>query len=145
MHLDILCEGIHEEMQEFEKWWSTRMVPMPFKDKDGKDRVGLVQVALRERKMFSLIFPKEDLNMILNTLKPENCVVTRVDGKGTKQFNTILNFIRKILRLKKIPEIDKTNEILPIREFKNIRVVGLGIREDGVLTEPQNGCTHESL
>lgn len=143
MHLDFIAEGIKEELDEFEKWWATRMVPMPVA-KNGQTFKPLVQMGLRPRRAYTLIFPKEMLQPVLNTLNLENCEVSRVDGKGTKQFGTLLNLFRKILRLKKIPTKDPTQGIIPIRPFNNVRVVGLGIREDIDITEADGGV-HEGL
>ncbi len=144
MHLDIIVEGIHDEVEEFERWWSTRTIPMQVKNQAGNLTPAIVQIALRQRKMYSLIFPKEMLDVILNTLNPENCVVSRVDGKGTKQWGLMFRTLRKLLKLNPLPEADKTKGIMPIRPFKNIRVVALGTREDGEVTEADGG-THEGL
>jgi len=144
MHLDFIVEGIQDEVDEFEKWWSTRVLPLKVKTKDGKETEQLIQIALRTRKAYSLIFPKEGLDVVLNTLNPENCVVSMVDGKGTKKFGTILKLIRKILKLKPIPKSDKEKGIFTMRPFNNVRVIGLGIREDREVTEADGGV-HEGV
>ena len=144
MHLDILVEGIKEEVEEFEKWWQTRTFPMPYTDKDGNKKEALTQIALRERKMFSLIFPKEALDVVMNTMKPEEGSITRFNKSGTKQWGKVLSALRMALKLKKIPSRKDKSTILPMRPFNNTRVVALGIREDMDITEP-NGTTHEGL
>ena len=144
MHLDIIVEGIQDQVLEFEKWWSTRTFPLKIKTKEGQDTQAIVQIALRERKMYSLIFPKEALDIVLNTLNPENCIVSRVDGKGTKQWGAFLNMIRKLLKLNKIKEIDKTKGLIPMRSFNDVRVVALGTRDDIDVTEA-DGSVHEGL
>lgn len=144
MHLDILVEGIKEEVEEFEKWWQTRTIPMKYKDKDGEDKEAIIQIALRERKMFSLIFPKEALDVVMNTMSPEEHSISRFDKSGTKQWGMAIKALRMALKLKQIPSrIDKTSK-LPIRPFQNTRVLALGIREDIDIKEP-NGTTHEGL
>lgn len=144
MQLDFITEGIAEESDEFEKWWSTRSFVMPFTLPDGTISNRGVQIALRKRRAYSLVFPKEALPIVINTLKPENCSVARVDGKGTKQFGVFLKLARKYLRLKPLPELDPTKGGLPIRDFNNMRIVGLGIREDEEMTQP-DGTKHEGL
>ena len=144
MHLDFVAEGIAHELAEFEKWWSTRVANIPIKDKKGKIKQQPIQVALRERKAYSLVFPKEYLDVVLNTLNPENGMVTRVDGKGTRQFKNLFMLMRSILKLKRIPTPDKTKGGFPMIPFKNVRVVGLGVRDDIDLVE-KNGDVHEGL
>ena len=144
MHLDFIIEGVVEEIEEFEKWWSTRTAMLKSVDKDGKESQSALQVGLRQRKFYSLIFPKEYLGAIMNTLNPEDCSVARVDGKGTKQFGMFLRMFRKLMKLKPLPKKDPKDGGFPIRPFKNTRVVGLGIREDDVTTEA-DGSTHEGL
>lgn len=144
MHLDILVEGIEHDMQAFIKWWSTRTVPMLSKLPDGQVVKSGIQLGLRERKAFTLIFPEEALDIVLNTLRPENCEVSMVDGKGTKRWGTTLNWIRRILRLKPLPVADLKKGTLPIIDFPNMRVVALGTRTDGDVTEV-DGSTHEGL
>ena len=150
MHLDFIAEGITEELEEFEKWWSTRTVMLPCKDKKGKDYQRPIQMGLRQRKFYSLIFPKEYLGAIMNTLNPEDCVVSRLiidkkgNKKGSKQFSMFLRMFRKFMKLKPLPEKDPKDGGLPMRPFKNTRVVGLGIREDNDVTEA-DGSTHEGM
>jgi hypothetical protein len=144
MHLDIIVEGIKDQVDDFENWWSTRIIPMKTISKDGKEQNALIQIALRKRQAYSLIFPKEMLDVVLNTLNPENCEVSRVDGKGTKQWGLMFKTLRKLLKLKKLPKRDLTKGIMPMRPFRDVRVVALGTREDGEVTEADGG-THEGL
>ncbi len=118
MHLDIIVEGIKDQVDDFETWWSTRTLPMKVKSKEGVETNALIQVGLRKRQAYSLIFPKEMLDVVLNTLNPENCEVSRVDGKGTKQWGLMFKTLRKLLKLKKLPKRDLTKGIMPMRPFK---------------------------
>jgi hypothetical protein len=145
MHLDIIVEGIADQIEEFEKWWSTRTALMPVEMPDGTETKASIQIALRKRQAYSLIFPKEFLHPVLNTLNPEDRVVSRVDGKGTKQFRTFFNLIRKALRLKKIPKRDPTLGYLPCRPFKDVRIVALGVREDQTEVTEKDGSKHEGI
>lgn len=144
MHLDFIAEGITEEIEEFEKWWSTRTAMLKCTDKKGKETQSAFQVGLRQRKFYSLIFPKEYLGAVMNSLNPEDCVVSRVDGKGTKHFGKALRMLRKLLKLKPLPKKDPKDGGFPIRPFKNTRVIGLGTREDADVVE-SDGSTHEGL
>ena len=145
MHLEFIAEGIVEQLEEFERWWSTRTVMLNSKDKKGKEFKSPVQMGLRERRFYSLIFPKEVLGIIMNTLNPEDCSVGRVDGKGTKQFGKALRMLRKFLKLKPLPKKDPKDGGLPIRPFNHVRVIGLGTREDKHIVTEADGSTHEGL
>jgi len=132
MHLDFVAEGILHQLDEFETWISTRFFPMKYKDAEGKEQTTLVQGALRPRRAYSFIFPAECLDSVLNTLNPTP-FVSRVDGKGTQMFHKLINLARRVLRLKPIPkERDTAKGKLPMPEhiLRNIRIVGMGIRED---------------
>lgn len=144
MHLDFIVEGIVEELDEFEKWWSTRIAMVKATDKKGKEFSKPFQIGLRPRRAYTLIFPKEVLGAVMNSLNPEDCSIARVDGKGTKQWGFLFRMLRRLLKLKKLPEKDPKDGMLPIRLFKNTRVLGLGIREDIDVTE-KDGSTHEGL
>lgn len=144
MHIDFLTEGIVDELNEFEKWWSTRTVPMKMKDKDGKDVMGSVQLGLRERRAYTLVFPEEALPIVMNTLNP-SYTVNLHNPKHSKIFGTFIRLARKYLRLKPLPEKDPTKGRLAMRDFRNIRVVGLGIRKDEIQVTEKDGKTHEGL
>ena len=142
MHLDFIAEGIQHDLDEFEKWASTLVTPILYKDKEKKEQKGFAQVALRPRRAYTLVFPRESLDVILNTLDLSKDINLH-DGKGTKILKKPLAIIRKFLRLKPIPEADKTKGSLPIVK-KNIRLIGLGLRDDIDIKE-RNGNTHEGL
>ena len=145
MHLDFIADGKNRHLDEMEKWLSTRILPMKVKDKKGKERVVHVPGQLRSRRAYSFVFPKENLDAVLNAMNLENCSVARHDGKGTKVLGTTFNLIRKLLRLKKIPR-PKTNVKMALAGglLDNIRMIGLGIREDIDVTE-DNGEVHEGI
>jgi len=144
MHIDFIAEGIADELDEFEKWWSTRIVPMKIKKADGIETTAMVQAALRPRRAYSLIFPKEYEDAVMNTLNPEDCIVSRVDGKGTKQFGLIFRTLRKLLKLKPLSKKDPAKGFLPMRAFNNVRIIGIGKRDDFDVTEADGGV-HEGL
>ena len=146
MHLRFLASGWDRDLDFFEKWISSRFAPIKIKNKKGKEEIKYVPIALRPIRAYDLVFPKEFLDVVLNTLKPENCQVSRVDGKGTQQFKTLFTFMRKLLKLKKIPASDKTKGEMArmVGTLDNIRIVGLGIQEDGIL-KYDDGTEHEGL
>jgi len=131
MHLRFIASGWDKELDQMERWLGTMVMPMPIKDKKGKKQTVLVPAALRPFRMYDLIFPRDQLDAVLNTLKPASDVAL-VDGKGTKVFTKTINWIRKFMKLKKLPKPDEKKGFFPhpIDLFKNIRIVGLGTKDD---------------
>jgi len=143
MHLDFFAEGVKHDLDEFEKWLETRAFSLPHTNTDGTKGATNIAGALRPRRFYTFVFPREHLDLVLNSLQPENCEVSRVDNKGTKILKAPLTLLRKLFRLKKIPIPDEKKGIFPIYK-NNVRLVGLGIRDDVDMTFP-NGKTHEAL
>jgi len=105
---------------------------MEVTNKEGKKEVIGCPCYLRPFRMYDLIFPREQKDVVLNTL-PIRKEISLVDGKGGKGvFGTHIKVLRKLLGLKKIPKADETKGKVPLPEdlFKNLRMVGLGIKED---------------
>lgn len=142
MQIEFLASGWIKELNEMEDWLKTRTVSMKVK-KDGKEYTIGVPMVLRPIRAYTLHFPREHLDLVLNTLKPK----TKVDMMdGTVAFKKSINWLRKLLKLKKIPEPDKSKGEFPMLEEwkKNIRIVGLGIREDPDFTN-ESGVTQEAI
>ena len=134
MHLRFIAEGWDKDLDYMEKWVGQMILPMEVINKKGKKEIIGCPCYLRPFRMYDLIFPREQKDVILNTLNPASAV-SLVDGKGGKKsykFRTLINTLRRLMRLKKIPEADKTKgkAAFPEELFKNIRIVGLGIKED---------------
>lgn len=88
------------------------------------------------------VFPKESLDMVLRTF---NAADSGVYGINFKKL--VYPVLRKLLKLKPIPEYEKKGEIyLWVKVF--VSVVVLGIREDGEIVGvyvDDKGWTHEAL
>lgn len=89
------------------------------------------------------VFAKESLDMVLRTL--EACDDHGKYGVGLKKL--IYPMLRKLLKLKKIPEYEKKGDIyLWVKAF--VSIIVLGIREDGEIVGiyvDDKGWTHEAL
>jgi|APSaa5957512622_1039677.scaffolds.fasta_scaffold02343_18 hypothetical protein len=88
--------------------------------------------------VYEYVFPKEDLDAVLNTL---NCKIVSYDLKGI-----IFAFIKKMLKLKPIPKYSEKQKYLWIRDF--VSIIPLGIREDREMTAESGefkGWTHEAI
>jgi hypothetical protein len=145
MHLRFIAEGWDKDLDYMEKWIGQMILPMKVKDKKGKEVIVGCPCYLRPFRMYDLIFPKDQLDVILNTIKPVD-EISLVDGKGTKKFKTQISILRKLMKLKKIPKSNKDKGQVAIPEglFQNIRTVGLGIKEDVDYTN-ESGVTQEAL
>jgi len=142
MHLVFGATGIKQDLDLFEKFMETRTFIMPYidhKDKD-KEKTILLQSQLRPIKFYDFIFPKGELNHILNGLKPE----TEIKSRNCFLPNSYISILRKALKLKKIPAPDISQGAMPLVK-QNVRVVGIGIREDSDITFKEVGRTHEGL
>jgi len=132
MHLRFIAEGWDKDLDYMEKWVGQMILPMEVINKKGKKEVIGMPCYLRPFRMYDLIFPRDQKDVILNTLNPVS-KVSFVDGKGGKgKFGTQINFLRKLMKLKKIPVADKSKGKVALPEglFKNLRIVGLGLKED---------------
>jgi len=143
MHLTFAASGIKHELDLMTKFLETRAFNLPYKDKDGKDGVVVLQGQLRPIQLYDFIFPRDSLDQVLNTLKPET---GKINGWGKSGYQTILAGLRKAMKLKKVPKADTSKGMFhyPHALTKNVRIVGIGIREDKDATF-SNGFTHEGI
>ena len=134
MHLRFIAGGWDKDLDYMEKWVGQMMLPMEVTNKKGKKETIGMPCYLRPFRMYDLIFPREQKDVILNTLNPKSEVsfVDGIGGKGSYKFKTMINGLRKLMKLKKIPEPDKSKGKIALPEglFKNLRIVGLGLKED---------------
>lgn len=137
MHYDFIAEGIMHDMDLFEKFLQTIPLKLPITDSDGKTKEIIIQSQLRQKKLYSFVFPKEYLDQVINTLGQD------LEGlpKGARLQAEVL---RKALKLKKVPKSDKTKGAFPIYR-QNLRIVPLGIREDPVRDVMGDGRIYEAL
>lgn len=132
MHLRFIAEGWDKDLDYMEKWVGQMILPMEVINKEGKKETIGCPCYLRPFRMYDLIFPREQKDTILNTL-PIRTEISLVDGKGGKSiFKTQIAWLRKLMKLKKIPKADESKGKVPLPGdlFKNMRLVGLGIKED---------------
>lgn len=87
------------------------------------------------------VFPKESLDMVLHTFTAKN---TGEYGINFKKL--AFPFLRKMLKLKKIPKYEETAQYKWNKAF--VSIVVLGIRKDGEIIGKyvdDKGWTHEAL
>lgn len=96
------------------------------------------QVRFLPLGVYEYIFPKEDLDLVLNSL---------MASENRYNINKlILKFLRKFYRFKKIPKFKTDNKFLWIKD--NVNIIPLGIKEDGNILDSSpdyKGYTHEAI
>jgi len=108
----------------------------------GKEKKGIwiqSQVRLLPFGVYEYIFPKEDMDVVLTTLKFD------LDNYNLGKLK--LFALKKALNIQKIPEFKKDRKYLWIKE--NVNIIPLGIREDTTIvdsTPGENlGWEHEAI
>ena len=142
MHLVFGATGIKHDMDLLEKYLETRTFLLPYtdhKDKD-KEKTILLQSQLRPINFYDFIFPKGELHHVLNGLQPE----TEMKSRNCILPTAYISLLRKALKLKRIPKPDTAQGGMPMVK-QNVRVVGIGIREDADITFSDVGRTHEGI
>lgn len=120
MQLIIATRGIKHDVDRFIGLLQGVWLPFQY-----QDRTMSLQVGVRPVQLWELAFPKEHLQLMLRTLWDEE--ITRRAG-----FKTPLALLRKALKLKKIPDIDKSIQPplkMPIYK-QNVGIHPIGLHED---------------
>lgn len=137
MELYFITRGKTDVIDEWVKWMGTRHLPMTIKMADGSEQKGLVECQLRPVQLWSFVFPKENLDIVLNTLK--------LDGGDQNPFVNEFNInpklwaLRKLLKADPIPKkLDRKDKdsvmFMPFERIKNMNVLGIGLRDDGEIS-----------
>lgn len=139
MHFTFAASGHSRWLQTFEEYLKTRIFPMPVTMPDGSTVMQNVESALRPIQLYEFIFPKEHLDVVLNTLAKDG-----EDRPRGKSLGLPLAMVRKALHLKKIPKKrDPSKGKLAIID-QHVRIVPIGIRYDEDIVYP-DGKRHEGL
>ena len=142
MQIDYVAEGWQKDLDEHERWMETRTFPMEIEHPDGKKETITVPGALRPRRAYTYVFPRENLDRVLNTLGFKDDY--RNDGMGSKRIlPKTFAIIRRLLKLKKLPEPDESKGTFPMVR-NNLRLIGLGYKDDIDFVNPQ-GIKQEAL
>lgn len=142
MHFVFGATGIKQDLDLFEKFLQTQVMPMPYIDHNDKDKEKtiLIQSQLRPIKFYDFVFPRDSLQHVLNGIQPER----EIKSRNAVLPNAYITALRKALKLKKIPKQDPNAGRLPILK-QNVRVVGIGVRDDADLTFKHIGRTYEGI
>lgn len=133
MHVVFATRGHIDWVRPFIEDLSTRYFPYKKYDPNTKQ---LVPVMLKARlcpiQLWDYSFPEENLDAVLNTLFQGS------DGKGVRTHLNLQKYlgpIRKVMKLKKIPDTYDKSQHLVMVDPQHIEVIGIGIKEDNWLTE----------
>ena len=140
MHAYFITRGIKQDVDEFVKWLETRSLRLPLKDKDGKESVIPLQASLRPVQLWEFVFPENEKDAVLTTLKfhekpPADSISMKLK----------IAALRKMLGAEKIPEFKTDNRML-MPDFPWVAITALGVRYDEKdWLDPASGNYHERL
>lgn len=118
MHLYILPRGIKKETDQLITFLQAQMFPYEY-----EGRKIHVQLAVRPLIPYELVFPKECLQEVMNSLWDND------PSPDNKKLAMACAGFRKILGAKPIPKLDKTGmkRIIP---HENVGILPIGIKDD---------------
>ena len=97
---------------------------LPFEHKThGK---GHLNIMANPVQLVEIIFPREHLDCVVNTLGGEKALQGQ---ESTKYLKKYFNWFRKFAKLKPIKDIDEKTLQLPINK-EHVEIIGLGIKDD---------------
>ena len=140
MHLMLGATGIINDMVQWEDFLKTIPMALPYKNDDGTEGSALINFQLRPIRFYDCIFPRGELHKVLNTIKPE----TEIKSKNCSLSDMYKWVLQKGLKLNEIPAPDPAAGRLPFPQL-NVRVVGIGVRDDADIHFKEVGRTHEGL
>jgi hypothetical protein len=137
----IIARGHLDRLRRWEQDLTSKYFPYPYEPlRDGKARIGNMQLSVRPIQLYEVVFPKEYLNDVCQLIQPYG-------GYGISP--KIINLLRKGLNVsgadfKPIPVVppdmgtvakdENGNDVfIPPKNFlirEGIDVLGLGIKED---------------
>jgi len=142
MELYFLTRGKSQVVDEWANWMSHNFLPFPIKNPaSGETVTGLMESQLRPIQLWSFVFPREQLDVVLNTFN--------LDGGDQNQFvngyniNPKLWALRKMLGCDPIPKKSDRKDIinqipLPKERLQHMNILGIGLREDGDIVTQQH-------
>jgi len=125
MQLVIATRGVKHDVERFITM--LQGIWLPYQNQ-GQQQV--LQFGVRPVQLWELAFPEQHLQTIMRTLWDES-----MPEYSSTKFKLPLAALRKILKLKKVPELDVKHPVkLPIYKM-NVGIHPVGIHEDEVKTE----------
>ena len=131
-----LASGVKHELDFFESYMQTHPFKMPYYDKKTGKKKGDKWVfgILAPIKLYKFVFPKEYLNEMVKTMG--------FDKEAYPMFDVQRDFLRKIMKAKKLPKIPKDTKPRLFPSL-NLALKPIGYKEDLDIFE--KGFKHEGL
>lgn len=124
----MIVRGIKHASDRFINELSAKYLSLPMTNKkNGKVTIANAQVQVRPVQLYEVVFPKEQLDVMLQTLFP------LTDGSTAyKKFQTIVRWAKRLMGLKPIPkEWNRKNHMLVCKD--GVEIIGIGLKDDRVL------------
>ena len=122
MHIYIAIRGLISAVKEWENFMSSQYLPFEVLEKGKKKPTKyLAQLQVREIKMYEIVCPKDQEDVVMGMLKPSG------GYGGMNKFMKPLKFIVRMIGLKKCSTTWKPN-ILPNNDA--IAIIALGTKDD---------------
>ena len=126
MNLFFTTYGIKKEVEEMKEALSSIAFPVKAKDAMGVETQGFVQGILQPVQLWKFSFPENQLDVVCRTLQFNNL------SKHHSNLNKYYALMRKVLRLKKIPNIEPIGAFYPLirQRFPDVNLTAIGYSED---------------
>jgi len=126
MHIVLMTRGIKKEVDDFINQLQGKYLPFQVKEGAAGLPKGDYQLQMRVApvQLWDISFPEQHRDLVLTTIFGKTG-----KGKPINRFMDKLVFgLRKMLKLKPIPEYDTTHE-MPINKTA-IEMIGIGLKDD---------------
>ena len=143
MHFVFMPYGKRDHVERLLKELESKWFTLPMTKGDEVKKLWLEpQVRILPFGLIDYVFPRESINLVLNTLISED--------NRYQIPKSVLAVLRKTLGLKKIPEYSKENKMLSCLDSGSIfvNVIPIGIKEDADIVGTKQddlGYTHEAI
>jgi len=135
MHLFALFRGERYSVERAINDLNAKCLKYDYHNADGTITPGFLSVMCNPIVPVEIIFPKEHLSCIVNTLGGEKALQGQESVGHLKKY---VKWFRKFMKLKPIENIDPDVLKLPIHA-QDIEIIGLGIKEDRTLCDGNEG------
>ena len=125
MHLYVIGRGIKPHLERWENDLLAQPIPYKFKDKDGKLQDGAVQLSVRPIKLYEIVFPEDQLDLVMSMVGTSDAVL-----KENPRINKFVKVLRKFMRLQKAPKVKTSIWFAPNNISKAVGITPIGLKKD---------------
>lgn len=129
MHLRVLVNGTVEMVDKWKRDLAAFGLPYKHKTPEGKIKTGVLQMGVRTVELIDLVFPEDQLDTVLQMVKPTVSTYWTLDGKKQRHpwLERLLKWGSKAMKLTPIPEYKPMPHWFD-KPF--VTVHGIGIQQD---------------